>query len=221
MWVDIEGYEGKYCLSDKGEIMSLNYNNTGKPGLLKLKTNKLGFLEVKLSKNNKAKDYMVANLVGQYFVDGYKKGAVIYNIDGNRANCNKDNLKWILPTEQRHLMYNNGKRKIGKPSGNKISFHREGYKSFKELAEAYLIEPEKFGVRLNRGWSLEEALMIKSDKKNRGRKPDMFEYYGEILTSTEICKRNNINKKIFSSRIEKGWNVYEAAEIEVGGRKNG
>lgn len=54
-WTDIKGYEGKYIISNTGKVVSLNYNNTGKPKESKLKINKYGYNEVKLSKNNKAK----------------------------------------------------------------------------------------------------------------------------------------------------------------------
>lgn len=39
-WVDIKGFEGKYKLSNKGRVISTNYNNTGQPKLLKIKKNK-------------------------------------------------------------------------------------------------------------------------------------------------------------------------------------
>ena len=51
-WTDIEGYEGKYKLSNTGKVVSLNYNNTGKPKELKIKVNRYGYNEVTLSKNN-------------------------------------------------------------------------------------------------------------------------------------------------------------------------
>lgn len=34
-WVDIKGFEGKYRLSSKGKVLSLNFNNTGKLKLSK------------------------------------------------------------------------------------------------------------------------------------------------------------------------------------------
>ena len=36
-WVDIKGFEGKYQISNQGHVISLNYNNTGKPKLLKIR----------------------------------------------------------------------------------------------------------------------------------------------------------------------------------------
>lgn len=60
IWKDIVGYEGKYQVSNTGKIRSLKYNNSNIIKELKQKVNRFGFMEVKLSKNNIAKDYMVA-----------------------------------------------------------------------------------------------------------------------------------------------------------------
>lgn len=68
-WVDIVGYEGKYQVSNTGKVRSLNYNNTGQIKELKQKLNRYGYYEVKLSKNNKTKDFMVGRLVAEHFID--------------------------------------------------------------------------------------------------------------------------------------------------------
>ncbi len=214
IFVDIKDYEGKYQISNYGSVISLNYNNTGKPKLLKPKINKLGYLEIKLSKNNKTKTFMIANLVAKHFIPTKRKCNKVINIDGDKLNNYYKNLKWVFETELRHIMYNRGHRKY-KGTGNKLSYKGKNYKNFKELAQKYNIKPENFANRLFKGWTLQEAIEIKEGALI-GSQPYFYEYYGEILSSNEICKRNNISKKLFNSRIEKGWNVYEAAEIKKG-----
>lgn len=215
IFVDIEGYENKYQISNYGNVMSLNYNNTGKPKLLKPKINKLGYLEIKLSKNNKTKDFMIANLVAKHFVPTKKKCNKVINIDGNKLNNYYKNLKWVFETELRHIMYNRGHRNF-KGTGKKLSYHKEGYKNIKELAEAYQVDYKTVLNRIyGKGWTLEETIKIKKGAIV-GDHPNFYEYYGEILSSNEICRRNNISKKIFNQRINRGWNVYEAAEIKKG-----
>lgn len=216
MWKDISGYEGKYQISDEGEVLSLNYNNTGKPRLLKQKINKLGFLEVKLSKNNKTKDFMVARLVAEHFIPNNKNCDVVINIDGDRLNCHKDNLQWVFHSEQRHLMYNKGKRKIGKPSGNIISYRNKGYKKYSDIAKDYNMKPKNFYKRLNRGWSIEEIVNIPVDEKNKGGKPKFYEYYGKLMTVKQISKLTGISSKLINKRLGYGWNIYESAEIMKG-----
>lgn len=221
VWKDIKGYEGKYKVSNTAKILSMNYNNTKQPKELKQKVNKLGFLEVKLSKNNKTQDLMVARLVGQHFVPGYVEGRVIINKDGNKLNCYADNLKWVLPTEQRHIMYNRGNRKIGKPSGKRISYHKEGYNNYSELAEAYRIDKRIFHLRLNRGWSLDEIIKIPIKKENKGKKPFLYRYYDKLMTVNDIAEITGINPKLIQNRLNKGWNIYEASEIIKGVKRNG
>lgn len=216
IWKDIQGYEGKYQVSTEANVRSMNYNNTKKPGNLKPKINKLGFYEVKLSKNNKTKDFMLARLVAEAFVPGYKQGAVVVNKDGNKLKCESDNLKWVLPTEQKHLMYAKGNRKNGKSSGYKLSYHKQGYKSYSELADAYRINKKGFLQRLAKGWTLEEAIKIPISKDNKGKKPYFYNYYGKLMTLKQISKITGIDTKLINNRLNKGWNIYEAAEIMKG-----
>lgn len=43
-----------------------------------------------------------------------------------------------------------------------------------------------------------------------------YEYYGEVLPTKEIAKRNKIKPKQIRNRMNKlYWNIYEAAEIPV------
>jgi hypothetical protein len=105
IWKDIKGYEGKYWLSNKGCVRSLNYNNTGKPKNLKIKVNKYGFCEVTLSKNNKRKTFMLARLVAEHFIPNPKNCPLVTNKNNDKLNCEVDNLKWVYESESKYLMY--------------------------------------------------------------------------------------------------------------------
>ena len=54
-WKDIHGYEGKYKVSNLGNIKSLNYNNTNKAGLLSIHINHQGYCTVNLCINGNQK----------------------------------------------------------------------------------------------------------------------------------------------------------------------
>lgn len=109
-WKDIKGYENKYQVSNLGNVRSLNYNNTGKPKNLKQKLNKYNYLEVKLSKDNKTKDFMVERLVAQAFMPNSDETKVITHIDNNKINNEVSNLKWVSIQEAKYLAYKNGNR---------------------------------------------------------------------------------------------------------------
>ena len=55
IWRDIEGYEGKYQVSNDGKVRSLNYAHTGKTKILKQSTNSDGYKNVRLFKDGKGK----------------------------------------------------------------------------------------------------------------------------------------------------------------------
>lgn len=157
-WVDIIGYEGKYQVSNTGKVRSLNYNNTGQIKELKQKLNRYGYYEVKLSKNNKTKDFMVGRLVAEHFIDNRNfKDKVIHKKEV--TNNSIENLEWAYNSEVMHNQYNTKKRK-GKSSKTKITYENKNYKRYIEIAREKGIKDKTFYNRLNNGWSLFEALEI-------------------------------------------------------------
>lgn len=158
IWKNIVGYEGKYQVSNTGKIRSTNYNNTGKIKELKLKLNKYGYYEVKLSKNNIQKDYMVGRLVAEHFIPNPNfKTKVIHkrNVKDNSVS----NLEWAYESEAMHSYYNSHKRK-GKASQKRITYNGKKYKRYSEIAKDVGINIGTFYKRLKLNWSLYEALEI-------------------------------------------------------------
>lgn len=154
-WRDIKGYENKYQVSNQGNVRSLNFNNTGKPGNLKPKINKQGYLEVKLSKNNKTKDFMVTRLVIEHFTDfKLNKNIVILYKDNDPTNCSLDNLYYTSRGEYQEFTYDKGKRK-------RIIVEYQGEKMpIKFLPFENGINADIARRRLNEGWSVEEAIAV-------------------------------------------------------------
>lgn len=77
-WRDVEGYEGKYQVSNYGNVRSLNYKLTGKLHLMKPAKNSKGYLYVFLSKDGKQERLFIHRLVAKAFVknlnpDKYKE----------------------------------------------------------------------------------------------------------------------------------------------------
>ena len=105
-WKDIKDYEGLYQVSNWGKILSLNYRNTGKPGLMNPGTNKDGYLVVYLSKNVERKMCYVHRLVAETFLDNPDNLPEVNHIDENKTNNfvflnedgsvdkEKSNLEW-------------------------------------------------------------------------------------------------------------------------------
>ena len=93
-WKDIEGYEGKYQISNLGRVKSLNYRNTGREDILTSVPDKYGYLHVNLYKNGKKKHYTVHQLVAEVFILNPNNYEEINHKDENKSNNCVSNLEW-------------------------------------------------------------------------------------------------------------------------------
>jgi hypothetical protein len=84
-WRPARGYEGTFLVSDLGRVM----NNRGNE-VTKRFDNK-GELSVTL----KGKDFKVSRLVGLAFIPHEATDNIIEYIDGDKTNCQYDNLRWV------------------------------------------------------------------------------------------------------------------------------
>ena len=84
-----------YQVSNLGRILSLNYNHTGKPKLLKPSYNKQGYLQVQLSKNRKRKTFRVNRLVAETFIPNPNNLPEVNHKDEDKTNNSVENLEWI------------------------------------------------------------------------------------------------------------------------------
>lgn len=106
IWGNIKEFEGKYQISTKGFVKSLNYNNTRKERILKPKINKQGHLEVTLNKNDKHYYRMVARLMIQTFTDiKLTRNDIIMYKDNDKTNCELSNLYIISRGKRQELTY--------------------------------------------------------------------------------------------------------------------
>lgn len=84
-WRPVRGHEGTFLVSDLGRVM----NNRGNE-VTKRFDNK-GELSVTL----KGKDFKVSRLVGLAFIPHEATDNIIEYIDGDKTNCQSDNLRWV------------------------------------------------------------------------------------------------------------------------------
>ena len=90
IWKDIQGYEGKYQVSNLGRVKSLNYHRTGKEGFIKMYDNNHGYLRVSLN----GKTFSVHRLVSHAFIDNPNNLPQVNHIDENKYNNCVSNLEW-------------------------------------------------------------------------------------------------------------------------------
>ncbi|QNQ80796.1 NUMOD4 domain-containing protein [Lactobacillus sp. PV034] len=88
-WKKIDGYDGKYLISNTGLVM----NNKMK--ILKQQINRLGEHRVALFDSKKIRhSHLVHRLVATYFVPNPNNFKTVIHLDGDITNNKARNLKW-------------------------------------------------------------------------------------------------------------------------------
>lgn len=148
IWKDIEGFED-YQISNTGRIMT-------KPKELKPKISSRGLLEIALCREQQRVGKMLGRLVYETFSGKQltKNDVVIYK-DGNKANCNFDNLEVVTRGKRQEIAYEKGERKA-----RKFEYHGE-YLTVKQIAQKTGMKQATIEKRLCRwGWNIYEAAEI-------------------------------------------------------------
>ena len=103
-WKDIKGYEGKYQVSNLGNVKSLLDKSLKKrEKILKPSLTHKGYLRVYLSKESKKSTRLIHRLVAEAFIPNLENKETVNHIDGNKTNNRIDNLEWLSNIEnQRH-----------------------------------------------------------------------------------------------------------------------
>lgn len=150
VWVDIKGYEGRYQISNLGNVKRIemiflrHYNKYIKRGeLLKLRTEKTGYVRVALGKNGKQKIYYVHRLVAEHFKEKKEVHTQVNHIDGDKENNHVGNVEWCTPSENTQHAYDTGLKiartgtnsKLSRLTEEQITNIRKTYKPYKVSME--------------------------------------------------------------------------------------
>ena len=95
-WKTIPGFKW-HEVSNHGRVRKLIAMR--EPFYHKLVPDKHGGQTVSLSINKVPEGFRVARLVGQLFCPDFKPNLRPLHLDGNKANCRADNLKWVSVSE--------------------------------------------------------------------------------------------------------------------------
>ena len=126
IWKDIEGYEGRYQVSNFGNVKSLNYKHTGEEKIMQSCKDKIGYLHIKLFMNGKPKMYKVHRLVAQAFISNLENKPQVNHIDGDKTNNRVTNLEWTTQEENMRHAYKNGLKVQTEEIKKKIGLSRLG-----------------------------------------------------------------------------------------------
>ena len=212
IWKDIEGFENKYQISNKGHVKSLNYNNTNKEKILSPVLKRNGLYAINLWKNNKAKMFTVGQLVAMHFLKKENDDDVVMHI-GDKTNDNVNNLKYVSLGEVIYNKKQNKKKQIDVIDKLYVS---GGIKEKKKKAKANGIKEHQLYKRLYEGWSLDEAINIPIERKERILNKRIYNYNGKYYSIKQLSKIANISERTFRKRLARKWSIEEAVEIPLG-----
>lgn len=154
IYVDIKGFEGRYEVSNFGNVRSKSRTVVYKDGRvfkyparqLNKHNNGRGYYFVTLSTNNTVKELYVHRLVAEAFLDNAENKCQVNHIDENKANNNLSNLEWVTPTQNMNsgtVQLRNGKlhsKKVTAVMPDETIFN---FDSMKQAAEQFNMPPWK------------------------------------------------------------------------------
>ena len=127
---EIDGFAGMYCVSNKGNVKSLErkiwngkvfcYKKNRGEKIIKQFPNNRGYMVIRLSKRQKTYNKYVHRLVAESFLPNPKGLKQVNHIDGNKKNNELGNLEWVTNMENRiHAKANNliARKKVMRSDG--------------------------------------------------------------------------------------------------------
>lgn len=113
MWKDIEGYEGRYQVSDDGRVRRIKSHGRTR----ELKNREGLYYTVSLCKEGNKHTYAVHRLVAETFLEKPEGATEVNHKDGNKKNNDISNLEWVSQRLNRiHAMETLNKPPFGKPA---------------------------------------------------------------------------------------------------------
>lgn len=99
LWVQIEGFGGRYYISNHGRLFTTGYGS-GSAKLIKPSDNGNGYLQAILSWDGKTKPLQIHRAVANAFCKGKSKTRnQVNHIDGCKSNNHAENLEWVTRSE--------------------------------------------------------------------------------------------------------------------------
>lgn len=170
IWKLIRDYEGLYEVSNLGRIKRLGNDKNRKEKILKPYKNKLGYLRVTLSKDNKVKYMFIHRLVAIAFIPNPENKPCIDHINTIPSDNRVENLRWATYKENmnneltKEKLSGENSNNYGKPRSEeikkKISESQKGGKNPKARGV--------FCYELNKSWntSAEASRELNIDSSN-------------------------------------------------------
>jgi len=112
-WLPIPGYEGRYSVSDQGDVMSMNYNRLDLLKIMQPHKGRFGYLSIVLFKGNREtrRRFQVHQLVMLAFVGPRPEGLQINHKNGIKTDNRLANLEYCTATQNLQHALDTGLRR--------------------------------------------------------------------------------------------------------------
>lgn len=120
IWNDIDGYKGKYQVSNLGRVKSLYHVVIRKNGhpmpinekILKPGVSSNGYFTIVLAKNGNKNTRTIHRLVASHFIENIDNKKEVNHKDGDKLNNRVSNLEWVTPSQNIKHSYDTGLKTI-------------------------------------------------------------------------------------------------------------
>lgn len=110
IWKPVIGWEGRYDVSNDGQVRSWWYGkkHLSEPRILKIKIDRYGYPVVCLHHKELKKYPPIHKLVAQAFIPKSNEKLQVNHIDGNKQNNKVSNLEWVTNKENMNHAFKTG-----------------------------------------------------------------------------------------------------------------
>ena len=115
IWKNIDGFEGKYLVSNLGRIKSIKRN------LIKIQKITWAYKSINLWKDAKCTCFRVHRLIAIAFIPNPKNKPQVNHKDGDKLNNNSKNLEWMTSSENTKHSFDNNLQQKGNGELNSMS----------------------------------------------------------------------------------------------------
>jgi hypothetical protein len=123
VWGDIEGYKGKYRVSNKGRVKSLRRKGHLTERLLLLACASGRYLQVALYSGRIRKHFLIHRLVAKTFLDNLLQKEEVNHKNGIKTDNRVENLEWCTHSENMDHAVNILDKKMGPKGGTRGSLN--------------------------------------------------------------------------------------------------
>lgn len=195
IWKEVEGYEGKYKISNLGRI----WNTITDKEVAQVITGIPQYKYVNMNINKQCKLIRVHRIVAEYFVDG-RSGEynVVDHIDRDKFNNHYTNLRWVNHSGN------------GRNRDNNIYIFGEAVKDYSQRYENPEAAYTYLAICLNQEMTDQEAVDKYQENLDYGLRRIVVQWEGVEVYLADLCERYNKDYFEVNGRLRKGWDIWNA-----------